>query len=288
MIRILRGPEPGRLADIRSSRMPTALAAFNAATDVRDLLTGYGDKLVKKALSDMQHAKCAFCEVETPFSSSPIEHFRPKAEAWRHLPGEPSQVDRERYWWLAWTWTNLLFSCPRCNDRGHKANYFPLERASELLAAPRRPATSPLPDLHFTVQVERPLLLDPTDTSTDPLDHIRWAPVQRSLPRSRWTWSPTPHGGSARGAATIRILKLAELSDRVGRHLASCVLPSVEEIDKHIAEGRQSDAHERWAKLLRSELAPERQFRSATWCAIELWVPPTYRRSHGLADPVRP
>ena len=36
-------------------------------------------------------------------SSSPVEHYRPKAGAGRHDRGTPSRVDDGHYWWLTWT-----------------------------------------------------------------------------------------------------------------------------------------------------------------------------------------
>jgi uncharacterized protein (TIGR02646 family) len=64
----------------------------------------YKGKDVKKALVDQYHHKCAFCEQKV--EQFHVEHFRPKAD----------------YYWLAFSWDNLLLSCPTCNQ--HKDTNF--------------------------------------------------------------------------------------------------------------------------------------------------------------------
>lgn len=57
----------------------------------------YKTKDVKKALYKLYRKKCAYCEqrVEMP----QVEHFRPKS----------------KYYWLAYSWDNLLLACSACN-----------------------------------------------------------------------------------------------------------------------------------------------------------------------------
>ncbi|MCQ2744463.1 MAG: HNH endonuclease [bacterium] len=62
---------------------------------------------IKTALNDIYHGKCAFCETKS--ESMHVEHFRPK---------------RGGYYWLAYSWDNLLLSCPTCNT--NKGDDFPL------------------------------------------------------------------------------------------------------------------------------------------------------------------
>lgn len=52
---------------------------------------------IKEVLFDIYNKKCAFCEqrIEVPH----IEHFRPK----------------NTYYWLAYSWDNLILACPTCN-----------------------------------------------------------------------------------------------------------------------------------------------------------------------------
>lgn len=52
---------------------------------------------IKDALKLIYHNKCAFCERKT--FAPQVEHFRPKS----------------LYWWLSYSWDNLLRICPNCN-----------------------------------------------------------------------------------------------------------------------------------------------------------------------------
>src|SRR5690554_6216280 len=59
---------------------------------------------VKEALNIIYKGKCAFCEQKEELTH--VEHFRPK----------------NTYYWLAFSWDNLLMSCPTCNT--HKGTNF--------------------------------------------------------------------------------------------------------------------------------------------------------------------
>lgn len=83
----------------------------------------YGHADVKDALVVDQHGKCCYCESKfeaTGFGD--VEHFRPKAGV-RQQPKSP--LEKPGYYWLAYTWSNLLYSCEICNRR-YKSNWFPL------------------------------------------------------------------------------------------------------------------------------------------------------------------
>lgn len=288
MIRIDRGPEPAALAAARSRRLDAAITAYNAhgagSAELIATLAGYKIPAVKKALYLAQEKKCAWCERRRDYSNSPVDHFRPKDGAWRHKRGTPRQLERGHYWWLTWTWANLLFVCPRCNDAGHKANYFPLASGSAALAPPRRPYRGrPGPAL-FRTSSERPLLLDPA--TDDPLDHITWRPLQTRLDRRDWKWSPW--GLSKRGWETIDVLKLGEIADEIEHHLRTAVLPILEEIEAHFAARRAAAGTRRWKQLLADTLAPHSPMSAATWCALEIWMPAAKRRQWRLPAPPRP
>lgn len=62
---------------------------------------------VKEALSIIYKGKCAFCEQKEELTH--VEHFRPK----------------DIYYWLAFSWDNLLTSCPTCNT--HKLAKFDID-----------------------------------------------------------------------------------------------------------------------------------------------------------------
>lgn len=84
----------------------------------------YGDTTVKQLLIQDQYGKCCFCEskfLETSYGD--VEHFRPKTA---YKKKGARGLTYPGYYWLAYDWTNLLFSCEKCN-RSYKKNYFPLD-----------------------------------------------------------------------------------------------------------------------------------------------------------------
>ena len=85
----------------------------------------YGAKKVKAQLIQDQHKKCCFCEADfTANGYGDVEHFRPKAGYTQERGSR--KLQKPGYYWLAYTWQNLFFSCQICNQR-HKKNYFPLQ-----------------------------------------------------------------------------------------------------------------------------------------------------------------
>lgn len=88
------------------------------------------------------------------------------------------------YWWLAWTWENLVFGCQSCNGGSRKGTRFPLVKGSRALGERELPPGQ-----------EQPLLIDPTDPALDPMDVIQfmwdgkhWRPVAlNDNPHAAWT-----------------------------------------------------------------------------------------------------
>jgi len=65
----------------------------------------YRNKEVKKELNELYHRKCAYCEDTLLNHFKHIEHYRPK----------------DIYFWLAFSWDNLLLACEYCNvNKGKK------------------------------------------------------------------------------------------------------------------------------------------------------------------------
>lgn len=88
----------------------------------------YGDSAIKQALEDAQYGKCCFCEVKVKHVAyGDIEHFRPKGG---FRQNESDSLGKPGYYWLAYDWDNLLFSCQICNQR-YKKNLFPLENPDQ-------------------------------------------------------------------------------------------------------------------------------------------------------------
>ena len=84
----------------------------------------YGAKSVKNKLKLAQNHKCGFCEAKLDhIAYGDVEHFRPKA-GYRQKGNDPLQ--KPGYYWLAYEWDNLLFSCQICNQR-YKKNLFPIK-----------------------------------------------------------------------------------------------------------------------------------------------------------------
>ena len=123
------------------------------------------------------------------------QHFRPKAG---YTQRETDALRQPGYYWLAYEWANLFYSCTICNQR-FKRNQFPLKDG-------RRRARSHRHDLAR----EQPLLVDPG--RQDPAAFLGF--------RGEY---PYAVDGRPEGAATIRVLgldreELAEVRrDRLAR-----------------------------------------------------------------------
>lgn len=96
----------------------------------------YRAKPVVGALYEMQHGKCCYCEGEIPKTGpeKTVEHFRPK--------------ERKEFKGLRNNWENLLLACLGCN--GNKSDSFPVDEHNQ------------------------PLIIDPTDTSVNPEEHLEF------------------------------------------------------------------------------------------------------------------
>lgn len=81
----------------------------------------FGRSEYSKALKECQGNKCCFCE--KPIATADIEHFRPKS-AWQQTKGSP--INKPGYFWLAYSWSNMLISCNDCNSQANKGNLFPV------------------------------------------------------------------------------------------------------------------------------------------------------------------
>ncbi|MFH1463421.1 MAG: hypothetical protein ABIO70_03450 [Pseudomonadota bacterium] len=179
MIRVVRGEEPEELAEVRERRLEAARCAVEAGE--APVVEGY--QVAKAPLWRAQHMKCCYCEARRGCKHDDVEHYRPKRQ----------------YWWLTWTWENLLFACPSCNRSG-KGGAFPLQPGSMVLRAGEQPPGG-----------ELPVLIDPA--AEDPEEHIEFRLVCDH-------WLPVARSGSRRGAETILLLGLdrMELRDQYDAH----------------------------------------------------------------------
>jgi uncharacterized protein (TIGR02646 family) len=137
MIKVNRIAEPTYL----NNRHILWLKELRAARRIGDwskfhkLQGRYGHEKIKLPLRSMFSNRCAYCESPIDVVATPhIEHFRPK----------------HRYVSLTYVWTNLLLSCPKCNEPAHKGNKFP----STLQGGPIIDPTSEDPSLHFDFEYD--------------------------------------------------------------------------------------------------------------------------------------
>jgi uncharacterized protein (TIGR02646 family) len=234
MIRITRGTEPPELRAVRAERLARARASL--AADKPVVFDAYD--LVKPQLARMQHIKCCYCEKpEEQAKYRDVEHYRP----------------RSVYWWLTWTWENLLFSCIDCN-REYKRNQFPRAPGDQVLVAEQAPPGA-----------ELPLLIDPSDPALDPTLHIEFRRI-KVQGQERWQ----PFGLTDQGRKTIEVCGL----DRPGLltlykdHVNHVVRPKVELFAAAVSTQSQQAVFEAWGRMLRALLAPARPFRALSRDAV--------------------
>jgi hypothetical protein len=142
----------------------------------------YASKSVKARLEACHHGKCCYCEtlIPKPYAYSCVEHWRPKS-SWRQGRGQKSTWPG--YYWLAYSWDNLLLCCVFCNSDNNKNDLFPLKDPA---ARARHHG--------MRVEDEEPAILKP-DGDKDPRDHITFRGAE-------------PVGLTPLGRKTIKVLGL--------------------------------------------------------------------------------
>ena len=248
MIHIARTAEPAALAATRERKLAAARSAKLRGGKVD--FDGYD--VVKGELAAMQHNKCCYCEKrEEQAKYRDVEHYRPKS----------------LYWWLAWTWENLLFICKDCNS-DHKRNHFPLESEDARLIAEQSPPGD-----------ERPLVLDPSAPLVDPTLEIEFRRVKIDG-RERWV----PYGLTDRGRTPIEVCGLDRggLLDLYNDHVNNWVRPKLAPLfEAHRAKDAKT-MFEVWDRAKRGLLARGQQFRALSYDALRELVPPSVREQYRL------
>lgn len=148
--------------------------------------------------------KCAYCEtrISTGYPGD-VEHFRPKAycqpiglpsslnDLGGKSPGRKTGPKTQGYWWLAYEWTNYVYSCNRCNSIWKK-NQFPI--------------TGPRATCKKNISTEKALLINPFET--DPATHFDFDPNTGQI-----------RGLTPEGIATIEVCGLNRHTLDVDRQL---------------------------------------------------------------------
>lgn len=256
MIRIQRGVEPASLPPVRKAELER-VRPLAAAGKLDSNAVGKAYSVVKKDLWTRQSMRCCYCEMQVQCDYCDVEHFRPKASADR-LNGmcDPG------YWWLAWTWENLLFSCPNCN-RSAKNDAFPLEAGSVPLIPEEQPLLK-----------EMPTLIDPS--VEDPVDLIQFV-------FNGSHWQPIGRKGSLRGQRTVEILMLGrpDLLTLYDTHVNEIVKPRIDEVQKAISNQDLTLVYSSWRRV-RALLSPRMPFVALSFDAIDFLVSEAIRMQWDL------
>ncbi|MEM7471728.1 MAG: hypothetical protein AAF340_10285 [Pseudomonadota bacterium] len=221
MIQIERDPtpaeldpnKPNSLGQRELNRLESKLANGEVLTS--DDFRAYGHDNVRAALRDMFNGKCAYCErLASGGEDGDIEHYRPKKGV---SEADDVGVVHEGYWWLAMDWLNLVLSCKHCNQWRSKQVEIPddvitIEQLEAFfLNDPRATGSGkqnsfPTQDNVWVttrgdVSPEKPLILDPSNATIDPEDHLDWVIFEGAS-------TVRPKNGSEAGEATRKILGL--------------------------------------------------------------------------------
>jgi uncharacterized protein (TIGR02646 family) len=245
VIPINRGEEPSTLKAVRKTQLAHLRRLHTISSHD---ITGYRE--VSDELWQAQHLKCCYCETIIGEGYNDVEHYRPKASANR----TPGCADTHGYWWLAFTWNNLLFACPACN-RSAKNNQFPLDTGSIALVPEQRVSSR-----------EKPLLLDPASNKINPVEHI--VHVLRGT-----RWHPEPRNGSILGLWTILICDLDrdELHELREKHIATTIMEKIAAFEYYLGQpDRQNIAYE--FKRLRALFDPKQAHAALSYDVLRHYI----------------
>ena len=127
--------------------------------------SGHG---IKEALMKCHYGKCVFCEAKVRhIAHGDVEHFRPKAGY-----DQGHTFNRNGYFWEAYSWENLYYSCQICNQV-YKKNRFPVLLDKKLVEV------RSTPDHSSNSSSEQPVLIDPG--KENPRDFLRFNPIDGSI-----------------------------------------------------------------------------------------------------------
>ncbi len=135
---------------------------------------GFGADEFRKRLIILQNGKCAYCERK--IDKGDIEHFRPKAAIiTEETKGKYIQPG---YYWLAYSWWNMMLACSDCNSQEFKGNKFPLVNGE----------TNRCKDHNGDISLELPILINPIYETAEKLieyDNETAVPVKGNVRAKR-------------------------------------------------------------------------------------------------------
>lgn len=232
MIRVLHGEEPPELARHRKRHLAKLQAEWKRidATDAKAVegLLERHDKLLNQdyrepAAGPLWSAwvhRCAYCGAYRN-ESDPLDHFRPRR----------GDAEHGGYWWLTWSWTNLLPACTTCN--GAKLNHFPV----------RGPRLRPF---ESDVEREQAMLIDPS--RENPLEYLDYF-CERDHDEERWTVQASD-GPEGRGMATTRRFGLDKDDGRYQQHL-ELLHDLLHDLELERQRGTPATLRELWTRKMR-------------------------------------
>lgn len=255
MISFSRGDEPAELTDIRTRKLADLNKHYGdtAAHPTNTIIKWSSVAVVRKALWQSQRMKCCYCEEHIFDTHEPIEHHRPKSEAIR-LPG---CSEEHGYWWLTYTWENLLLSCMHCNSK--KLSQFPLAAGSVVLDPGVHPPGS-----------EKPLLIDPATECG-----ARFIQFYCQRRGARDYWYPQPRQGISehdyqKAEWTIRVcgIRAQGMLNKYVHWVESAVKPQLESITAALEDDNSSIVKTAVVKAQQVLLNPTQRFVALSYDAL--------------------
>lgn len=273
MIRIRRAPEAEAcpaLPAVREAELSRVRDAMRKGQVLDQELLGRDYDVARRALAKAQHLKCCYCESRLQDERfEHIEHFRPKTAVHREDGGPRSPG----YWWLTWSWENLLFACQRCNNA--KSTFFPLREGSTSLQAEESPPGT-----------ERTDLIDPTseDPNEDPREHIQFRLFGEH-------WIPRPRSPAGRGDVMLKAVALGLEPDqpkfRPGLQQewndhAKAMDPAIDAIKRSLESNNAPRIRNAWDKHTKPYRAASQRFVALALDVLDHHIPAHVRRRWDL------
>lgn len=139
-LQFVDGKPNNKKAETTYQRWQETVNAKNFPNSNQKFISRYKQNDIKTALEQHYHCKCGFCESYA--ARWDVEHYRPKSV----------------YYWLAYSWDNLLLSCPSCNQDYKKDKF-------ETKQLPANYTGTEISNIHSLAQnynqIEQPKLLNP-------------------------------------------------------------------------------------------------------------------------------